>query len=98
MARAVLGAVGQDRMAFIEQDSYYTDVDWRNENELLHHNFDHPAALAALLAWAGLADAAPLDLASLREATLERLADTVHAHLDIAALTRLTLGEPVCAN
>ncbi|MEC3886459.1 cobyric acid synthase [Xanthomonas campestris] len=64
----------------------------------LHGIFDHPAALAALLAWAGLADAAPLDLASLREATLERLADTVHAHLDIAALTRLTLGEPVCAN
>ncbi|MBB3887380.1 cobyric acid synthase [Xanthomonas campestris pv. campestris] len=64
----------------------------------LHGIFDHPAALAALLAWAGLADAAPLDLASLREATLERLADTVHAHLDIAALTRLTLGEPACAN
>ncbi len=49
-------------------------------------------------AWAGLADAAPLDLVSLREATLERLADTVHAHLDIGALTRLTLGEPACAS
>jgi len=45
VARAVLGAVGQDRMAFIEQDSYYKDVDWRTESELLHHNFDHPAAL-----------------------------------------------------
>lgn len=45
VARAVLGAVGQDRIAFIEQDSYYKDVNWQSESELLHHNFDHPAAL-----------------------------------------------------
>jgi uridine kinase len=45
VARAVLEAVGQNRLSFLEQDSYYCDVDWRNEGELLHHNFDHPSAL-----------------------------------------------------
>jgi uridine kinase len=45
VARAILDAVGEDRIALIEQDSYYRDVDWRNETELLHHNFDHPSAL-----------------------------------------------------
>nr|WP_283161210.1 cobyric acid synthase [Xanthomonas nasturtii] len=63
----------------------------------LHGLFDHPQALAALLAWAGLAQAAPLDLAALREASLERLADAVHAHLDTTALTHLISKEPVCS-
>lgn len=45
VVRAVLEAVGADRIAFVEQDSYYRDITWRNEGELLHHNFDHPAAL-----------------------------------------------------
>ncbi|WP_434987866.1 cobyric acid synthase [Xanthomonas melonis] len=64
----------------------------------LHGLFDHPQALHALLAWAGLQQAAPLDLAALREATLERLADAVHTHLDTAALTRLTCKEPPCGS
>jgi uridine kinase len=45
VARAILEAVGADRITLIEQDSYYRDIDWRNEAELLHHNFDHPSAL-----------------------------------------------------
>ena len=45
VVRAVLDAVGPDRIAFIEQDSYYRDIVWRSEAELLHHNFDHPSAL-----------------------------------------------------
>jgi uridine kinase len=45
VARAILDAVGADRITLIEQDSYYRDVDWRSEAELLHHNFDHPSAL-----------------------------------------------------
>lgn len=45
VARSILQAVGQERIALIEQDSYYRDVDWRTEGELLHHNFDHPAAI-----------------------------------------------------
>ena len=45
VARAILEEVGADRITLIEQDSYYRDIDWRSEAELLHHNFDHPSAL-----------------------------------------------------
>ena len=45
VARSILDAVGKERIALIEQDSYYLDVDWRSESELLHHNFDHPSAI-----------------------------------------------------
>jgi adenosylcobyric acid synthase len=55
----------------------------------LHGLFDEPQALAALLAWAGLRDAAPLDLRALREASIDRVADAVEAHLDTSALLRL---------
>ncbi len=61
----------------------------------LHGLFDAPEALAALLHWAGLAQAEPLDLAALREHSLERLADMVEAHLDVAALSRLLALSPV---
>ncbi|RDJ00340.1 cobyric acid synthase [Dyella solisilvae] len=55
----------------------------------LHGLFDQPSALAALLAWAGLSDAQPLDLPGLREAGIDRLADAVEQHLDTVALRRL---------
>jgi uridine kinase len=45
VARSILQAVGHEKITLIEQDSYYCDVDWRSEAELLHHNFDHPSAL-----------------------------------------------------
>ena len=48
----------------------------------LHGMFDHPQALAALLAWAGLKDAAALDLDALREASLERLAEATRPLYD----------------
>ncbi|MFA6311854.1 MAG: cobyric acid synthase [Sterolibacterium sp.] len=47
-----------------------------------HGLFDTPAALSALLAWAGLTDAAPFDLGARREADLDRLADMLERHLD----------------
>ena len=47
-----------------------------------HGVFDHPQALTALLAWAGLMESAPVDLAARREADLDRLADAVEAALD----------------
>jgi adenosylcobyric acid synthase len=55
----------------------------------LHGLFDEPQALAALLAWAGLQQAAPLDLRALREASIDRVADAVEAQLDTAALLQL---------
>jgi uridine kinase len=45
VARTILESVGTERIALIEHDSYYKDVDWRSEAELLHHNFDHPSSL-----------------------------------------------------
>jgi len=52
----------------------------------VHGLFDTPAACAALLAWAGLSDAEAIDYPALREASLDRLADTLAEHLDLAAL------------
>lgn len=61
----------------------------------LHGLFDAPDALAALLGDAGLDHAAPLDLLALREATFDRLADTIDAHMDTTMLASL-FGLPPC--
>ncbi len=52
----------------------------------VHGLFDDPSGCAALLRWAGLAGAEGVDLAALREASIERLADTLAAHLDLDRL------------
>jgi adenosylcobyric acid synthase len=52
----------------------------------VHSLFDTPAACAALLEWAGLSDAEAIDYPALREASLDRLADTLAEHLDVARL------------
>jgi len=57
-----------------------------------HGLFDHPPALSALLAWAGLSESAPVDFAARREADLERLADAVEAALDWDKLRPLLPG------
>jgi adenosylcobyric acid synthase len=62
----------------------------------LHGVFDDPQALHALLQWAGLRDAAKVDMHALREASIERVADAVEAHLDTAMLISL-LGIDPCA-
>ncbi|SDY64171.1 adenosylcobyric acid synthase (glutamine-hydrolysing) [Lysobacter sp. yr284] len=62
----------------------------------LHGVFDHPQALAALLGWAGLQQAEPLDLRGLRERSLDRLADAVEQHLDTAALAALFGLDAAC--
>jgi adenosylcobyric acid synthase len=52
----------------------------------LHGVFDTPEACAALLAWAGVQGAEPLDYPALREASLDRLADSFAQSLDLDAL------------
>ncbi|HEX5392370.1 MAG TPA: cobyric acid synthase [Rhodocyclaceae bacterium] len=47
-----------------------------------HGLFDHPQALTALLAWAGVKDAATVDFTARREADLDRLADAVEQAMD----------------
>jgi adenosylcobyric acid synthase len=49
----------------------------------VHGLFNTPEACAALLRWAGLAAARAVDYPALREASLERLADTLAASLDL---------------
>ncbi|WP_321912737.1 cobyric acid synthase [Paraburkholderia sp. J11-2] len=49
----------------------------------VHGLFDTPEACAALVRWAGLAQARTVDYPALREASLERLADTLAASLDL---------------
>jgi adenosylcobyric acid synthase len=55
----------------------------------LHGVFDHPPAQAALLRWAGMRDAAPVDIVAARERSIDRLADAIDDHLDIAVLADL---------
>ncbi|MDR3396166.1 MAG: cobyric acid synthase [Pandoraea sp.] len=49
----------------------------------LHGLFDTPHALHALLTWAGARDLAAQDYNALREASIDRLADSFAAHLDL---------------
>ncbi len=55
VAHTILESVGTERIAFIAQDSYYRDIDWRSEAELARHNFDHPEAIDYELLIADLA-------------------------------------------
>ena len=66
----------------------------------LHGLFDHPAACDALLNWASgalnwaggaftYAGGAAVAMADVREAAIDRLADTLEAQLDLAALDRI---------
>jgi adenosylcobyric acid synthase len=52
----------------------------------LHGLFDAPAALSALLAWAGAGEVEAVDLAARRQADLDRLADAIECHLDLDRL------------
>ena len=45
VAREILAAVGSQRIAFLSQDNYYLDIEWRDAAHLQRHNFDHPSAL-----------------------------------------------------
>ncbi len=45
VAHSILETVGPERIAFLAQDSYYKDVEWGRDADLLRHNFDHPDAL-----------------------------------------------------
>lgn len=55
----------------------------------LHGLFEQPQANAALLRWAGLAQASGLDYPALRARDIDRLADLVAVHLDTRQLRQL---------
>ncbi|MBV1788463.1 cobyric acid synthase [Marinobacterium sp. D7] len=55
----------------------------------LHGLFEQPEACAAFLHWAGLDQAPGIDYVAIREAGIERLADTLEQHLDLDAVLAL---------
>lgn len=61
-------------------------ADGRIAGTYLHGLFDTASGCDAILAWAGLDDAASIDQAERREASLDRLADAIEAAIDIEAL------------
>ena len=60
----------------------------------LHGLFDAPAACAALLRWAGLAQTLTFDYPARREQDIERLADAVEQHLDMRRIDALLQPAP----
>jgi adenosylcobyric acid synthase len=60
----------------------------------VHGIFDAPEASRGLLAWAGLDDPVAVDLAALREASIEQLADALEGHLDVLATFRSVRAPP----
>ncbi|HBB77324.1 MAG TPA: cobyric acid synthase CobQ, partial [Pseudomonas sp.] len=81
------------RQAAVELDDGRRDgaisVDGQVLGTYLHGLFESPAACAALLRWAGLGEVETVDYHALRERDIERLADLVEAHLDVARLRAL---------
>jgi adenosylcobyric acid synthase len=63
----------------------------------VHGLFESHAACNALLTWAGMVAPQTPDYHALREAGIERLADTLESHLDIAALLALLGTKPMRA-
>ncbi len=57
-----------------------------------HGLFDNPAALAALLEWAGHKPSATFDPAARRESDLDRLADALEQSIDLALLAQWLPG------
>ncbi|WP_206002261.1 cobyric acid synthase [Paraburkholderia antibiotica] len=85
---SVAGALAMERAR--SADSGRPDGALSADGQILatyvHGLFDTSAACAALLGWAGLSDAEQIDYPALREASLERLADTLASHLDLERL------------
>ncbi|CAM3946261.1 cobyric acid synthase [Shewanella aquimarina] len=61
----------------------------------LHGLFDSPEACALLLEWAGLLTAVTIDPQAIKQAQLDRLADTLAEHLDMARLSAILAETPL---
>ncbi|WP_322059335.1 cobyric acid synthase [Paraburkholderia sp. J63] len=84
------GAMNSDGTAVSETSALRADGAQSADGQILatyvHGLFDTPEACAALLRWAGLEAAQRVDYPALREASLDRLADTLETSLDLARL------------
>ncbi len=71
------------------RDDGAISLDGQIAGSYLHGIFERPEACAALLRWMGLAGSEPHDYRSLREQSIERLADTLETHLNVRAVQDL---------
>ncbi|MBY0576685.1 MAG: cobyric acid synthase [Gallionellaceae bacterium] len=78
---------------FAQLDDGRTDGATSDDGQIiatyLHGVFEAPQACAALLEWAGLQAPVPFDYHALCERNIERLADTLEAHLDMPRVLQL---------
>ncbi len=100
--RTQLLAKGTQPVSFYEQeyDDIHDDVKSKlikdglvsNDNQVLgtyvHGIFDSPEAAELVLSWAGMCDVTPLDVNAVKAQQLERLADVLEQHLDLAAIDK----------
>ena len=99
VARAILHAVGKDRLAFIAQDSYYRQIEWESPQQLASHNFDHPASIDTelLISHIGaLKQGLPVDVPVYDFVHHRRSSETVHIEPRRVVLVEgiLLLAEP----
>ena len=91
MGRSHGAALAQPAFYLGERPEGVRSADERILGTYLHGLFDTPQACAALLRWAGLSNASPLDLAQLREQSLDRIADAAAPLLQALLVTRSTV-------
>ncbi len=86
-------AVSLDEVGNSSRDEGVISADRQIFATYCHGLFDHPEALRALLAWAGMQTDVAVDFIARREADIDRLADAVEAAFDWEALSA-SLGHP----
>jgi adenosylcobyric acid synthase len=82
--------MGRSRGSALENPAFHIDGKPEggrsNDDQILgtylHGLFDHPQAFTALMRWAGMESATSIDLAQLREQSLDRIADASQPLLD----------------
>lgn len=86
IAPFVLRAIGNEAQAQPKSDGILSP-----DNQVLggyaHGLFDQPAACNALLRWAGLSGHQAVDVKHLQDQQINRLADTLHEHLNMQKFT-----------
>lgn len=81
VAQEILNRVGTDRIAYLQQDSYYKDLTKLPPAQHVDINFDHPNSLETELMIehiASLRDLQPVDVPIYNFATDSRTGETIH--------------------
>jgi len=90
---------GYPKQAAIRLNNGLTDGAISDDSQVLttylHGLFDQPQALQDLLRWARFASSTLFDINATREAQLDRLADTLEAHLNMDLLFEILHKKPI---